>query len=70
MKPPSINTSQHDHGAIPISRAVHYKQFIKDALDADQTIDAGEQYSAGVVHTWLEHLARDGKAERPKLDRK
>lgn len=68
MKPPFIKTSQHDHGP-RLDRAEHYKQFIKDALAADQAIDTGEQYNSENVHIWLERLARDGKAERPKPDR-
>ena len=69
MKPPFIKTSQHGPGAQPIDRAKYYNQFIKDALAADQAIDAGEQYISRDVHMWLERLARDGKAERPKPDR-
>lgn len=69
MQPPFSQTSQYDNGTPPIDRAEHYIQFIKDALDSDQAIDAGEQYSSGNVHTWLERLASDVKAERPKPDR-
>ncbi len=69
MKPPFIKTPQHDHGVIPIGRTKLYNQFIQDALAADQAIDTGVRYSSGDVHTWLERLARDGKAERPKPDR-
>lgn len=69
MKPPFIKTSQLNHDAPAISLAKPYNQFIKDALATDQAIDTGEQYSSEDVHTWLERLARDDKAERPKPDR-
>jgi predicted transcriptional regulator len=54
-----------------VDRTERYRQFVKDAQAADKAIDAGaEVYSAGDVHTWMERLARDGKAERPKALRK
>lgn len=54
-----------------VDRTERYRQFVKDAQAADKAIDAGaEVYSAGDVHTWMERLARDGKAARPKALRK
>ena len=50
-----------------VDRTERYRQFVKDAQAADKAIDAGGAvYSAGDVHSWMERLARDGKAERPK----
>lgn len=50
-----------------VDRAERYRQFVKDALAADKAIDAGaDVYAAEDVHAWLERLARDGKAVRPK----
>jgi len=54
-----------------VDRTERYRQFVKDAQAADKAIDAGAGvYGAGDVHSWMEHLARDGKAERPKALRK
>ena len=54
-----------------VERTERYRRFINDALAADKAIDAGaDVYSAGDVHSWLERLARDGKADRPKAIRK
>jgi predicted transcriptional regulator len=45
--------------------------FVKEALDADKHIDrTGEVYAAKDVHAWLERLASNRKAKRPKPWRK
>ncbi len=50
-----------------VERTERYRRFVKDALAADKAIDAGAAvYGANDVHLWLERLARDGTAERPK----
>ena len=50
-----------------VGRAERHRQFVKDALAADKAIDAGDAvYNADDVHAWLDRLARNGKAERPK----
>lgn len=54
-----------------VDRTERYRRFVKDAQAADKAIDAGaEVYGAEDVHAWMERLARDGKAERPKPWRK
>ena len=54
-----------------VERTERHNQFVKDALSADKSIDAGaDVYAAGDVHSWLRALARDAKAERPKPWRK
>jgi predicted transcriptional regulator len=43
------------------------QSFVKEALAADADIErTGEVYRSADVHAWLERLARDGKALRPK----
>ena len=43
------------------------QSFVKEALAADADIErTGEVYRSDDVHAWLERLARDGKAIRPK----
>lgn len=50
-----------------VERTERYSQFVKEALAADKAIDAGaDVYAATEVHAWLEQLATNGKAERPK----
>lgn len=50
-----------------VERAERYRKFVKDALAADKSIDAGADiYAADDVHGWLQRLARDRNAERPK----
>jgi len=50
-----------------VERAERYRKFVKDALAADKAIDAGaDVYAANDVHGWLQRLARDSHAERPK----
>ena len=45
--------------------------FICEALAADAKIDAGATvYRARDVHDWLDRLAKNGKAARPKPWRK
>lgn len=54
-----------------VERTERYRQFVKDAQAADKSIDAGaDVYAAGDVHAWLQRLARNAKAERPKPWRK
>lgn len=43
------------------------RSLVKDAVAADAEIDAsGEVYRAEDVHAWMQRLAPDGKAQRPK----
>lgn len=54
-----------------VERTERHRQFIKDALAADKSIDAGaDVYAADDVHAWLQQLTRDAKAGRPKPWRK
>jgi predicted transcriptional regulator len=49
-----------------ISREERMREFVREAMAADAGIEAGaEVYRAEDVHTWLERLARGGKAKRP-----
>jgi hypothetical protein len=45
-----------------------YRQFLRDAQDADQSIDNGAKaYAAQAVHTWLiKMLHGDDAAKRPE----
>ena len=50
-----------------VDLAERYRQCVKDAVAADEAIDAGAGiFAAGDVHAWLQRLSRDGKAGRPK----
>lgn len=43
------------------------RSLVKDALAADAEVDeTGEVYRAEDVHAWMQHLAVDGRAQRPK----
>jgi predicted transcriptional regulator len=43
------------------------RSLVKEALAADAEIDqSGEVYRAEDVHAWMQRLAVDGKAQRPK----
>jgi predicted transcriptional regulator len=48
-------------------REERMEAFVKEALDSDRAIAAGEEvYAAADVHAWLERMARGVKASRPK----
>ncbi len=50
-----------------VEREERYRDFVKQALAADRDIEnGGEVYAAEDVHAWIERLARNGKAARPK----
>lgn len=50
-----------------VEREERLREFVEEALAADRKIDAGnEVYAAADVHAWLERLARNRKAPRPK----
>jgi predicted transcriptional regulator len=54
-----------------VSREERLRAFVREALDADAAIEAGaEVYGADDVHAWLERLAKNPKAARPKPWRK
>jgi len=54
-----------------VERTERHRQFVKDALAADKSIDAGaDVYAADDVHSWLHRLAGDANAERAKPWRK
>lgn len=54
-----------------VSREERVRDFVREARDADAGIEAGaEVYGAEDVHAWLERLARNPKASRPKPWRK
>jgi hypothetical protein len=54
-----------------VAREESMRTFVNEALASDAAIDAGaEVYRAEDVHAWLECLARNPKAERPKPWRK
>ena len=43
------------------------RSLVKEALAADAEIDeSGEVYRAEDVHTWMQRLTVDGRAQRPK----
>ena len=53
------------------TREERMHEFVKEALAADRDIDRnGGVYAAADVHAWLERLARNKKAARPKPWRK
>ena len=50
-----------------IVREERMREFVLDALEADRKIESGEAvYRAEDVHAWLERLARNPKAARPR----
>ena len=50
-----------------VSREERMQNFVREALAADVAIeDGGSLYKAEDVHAWLERLATDGKAARPR----
>lgn len=54
-----------------VSREERVKEFVREALEADAAIDSGAKvYRAEDVHAWLERLARNRKAARPRPWRK
>jgi len=49
-----------------VARGERMREFVREALEADAAIDAGELvYSGADVHAWLERLARNPRAKRP-----
>ena len=54
-----------------VARAEQMREFVREALAADARIEEGAAvYRAEDVHPWLERLARNGRAARPKPWRK
>ncbi|MGH8719232.1 MAG: CopG family ribbon-helix-helix protein [Burkholderiales bacterium] len=54
-----------------VAREERMRAFVREALDSDAAIEAGAKlYRAEDVHAWLERLAKDRKAARPKFWRK
>lgn len=54
-----------------VAREERMRDFVREALDADRGVEDGAGvYRAKDVHAWLERLARDPKAPRPKSWRK
>lgn len=54
-----------------VEREERMRAFVQEARDSDGAIQAGAQvYRAEDVHAWLERLAQDPKAARPKPCRK
>ena len=50
-----------------LEREERMRAFVQDAIEADAEIDrTGEVYAAEDVHVWLERLAKNRKAKRPK----
>jgi predicted transcriptional regulator len=50
-----------------VQREERYRAFVKEALTADLGIDKGAPvYASDDVHTWLDRLAVDANAPRPK----
>jgi predicted transcriptional regulator len=50
-----------------VTREERMRDFVREALEADAGIEkGGDVYRAEDVHEWIERLARDGKAARPK----
>jgi len=66
-------TQQCAHGLMvaaierEVERAERLRAFVREAQLADRKIDEGAPvYSADDVHAWMERLARNPKAARPK----
>jgi len=54
-----------------VGREERWRDFVNDAQAADRTIDEGAAvYGMKDVHRWLDQLAQDHGAERPKPWRK
>lgn len=54
-----------------VAREERMRDFVREALEADARVEDGAGvYRAEDVHAWLERLARDPKAPRPKTWRK
>ena len=54
-----------------VMREERIQDFVREALAADTAIDTGAAvYRAEDVHAWLDRLARDGTAARPRPWRK
>lgn len=54
-----------------VAREERMREFVREALQSDAAVEAGEKvYRAEDVHAWLERLAKDRKAARPKAWRK
>ena len=50
-----------------VEREERYRAFVKEAIAADVAIDKGAPvYAADDVHAWLEQLATNANAPRPK----
>ena len=50
-----------------VAREERMREFVREALESDAAIENGaEVYRAKDVHAWLERLARNPKAMRPK----
>jgi predicted transcriptional regulator len=66
-------TDQSEHSLMisaierEVDRAERVRAFVREAQKADRAIDAGSAvYRAEDVHAWIEQLARNRKAVRPK----
>jgi predicted transcriptional regulator len=54
-----------------VAREERVREFVREALASDAAVEEGAAvYRAEDVHLWLERLAKDGKAARPKPWRK
>lgn len=69
-------TNRTPHGmmieaiAREVEREERYRAFVKEALVADAAIDKGAPvYAADDVHAWMERLATNANAARPKSQR-
>jgi predicted transcriptional regulator len=50
-----------------VSRAERVREFVREALASDATVEAGAAvYRAEDVHAWIERLAKGRKAPRPR----
>lgn len=50
-----------------VAREERMRDFVREALAADLAVEEGAAvYSAEKVHAWMERLARNPKAARPK----
>lgn len=50
-----------------VAREERMREFVREALDSAAALDNGaDVYRAEDVHVWLERLARNPKAARPK----
>ena len=54
-----------------VAREERMQSFVSEALASDAKVESGAAvYRAADVHDWLDRLARNGKAARPKPWRK